>query len=259
MRVCGAFLPSMWREAASSPPWSRRRYPRRTWMVRKRHSLAPRGWSPRRCSQSSDPEVRKRACAPYGASVSLCVFAGLDDSGGYSVFADMSSISCGGGGSPIADGMDAAGPQAASLMRIPDVESYEAAYPVLFLYRRLAKDSGGAGLHRGGVGLEAAWTPWGADRLIGITNAAAWQIPVPGIEGGYPGGATEQRRIRGPPADACLQRSIPRRAIPSKPRQKTSSSAAAKSGTCVIPAAAGGATPWIVILISWSTTYASAA
>jgi N-methylhydantoinase B len=151
----------------------------------------------RAMSASSDPELQKRACAPYGASVSLCVFAGLDDSGAYSVFADMSSISCGGGGSPIVDGMDAAGPQAASLMRIPDVESYEAAYPVLFLYRRLAKDSGGAGLHRGGVGLEAAWTPWGADSLIGITNAAAWQIPVPGAQGGYPGGATEQRRIRG--------------------------------------------------------------
>lgn len=148
-------------------------------------------------ASSSDPELQKRACAPYGASVSLCVFAGLDDSGAYSVFADMSSISCGGGGSPIVDGMDAAGPQAASLMRIPDVESYEAAYPVLFLYRRLAKDSGGAGLHRGGVGLEAAWTPWGADSLTGITNAAAWQIPVPGAQGGYPGGATEQRRIRG--------------------------------------------------------------
>jgi N-methylhydantoinase B len=148
-------------------------------------------------SASSDTELQKRACAPYAASVSLCVFAGLDDSGAYSVFADMSSISCGGGGSPISDGMDAAGPQAASLMRIPDVESYEATYPVLFLYRRLAKDSGGAGLHRGGVGLEAAWTPWGADSLIGITNAAAWQIPVPGAQGGYPGGATEQRRIRG--------------------------------------------------------------
>lgn len=147
-------------------------------------------------SASSDPELQKRACAPYGASVSLCVFAGLDDGGAYSVFADMSSISCGGGGSPIVDGMDTAGPQAASLMRIPDVESYEAAYPVLFLYRRLAKDSGGAGLHRGGVGMEAAWTPWGADSLTGITNAAAWQIPVPGAEGGYPGGATEQRLIR---------------------------------------------------------------
>jgi N-methylhydantoinase B len=148
-------------------------------------------------SASSDPELQKRACAPYAASVSLCVFAGLDDGGAYSVFADMSSISCGGGGSPITDGMDAAGPQAASLMRIPDVESYEAAYPVLFAYRRLAKDSGGAGLHRGGVGLEAAWTPWGADSLTGITNAAGWQIPVPGAKGGYPGGATEQRRIRG--------------------------------------------------------------
>jgi N-methylhydantoinase B len=145
---------------------------------------------------SSDPELQQRACAPYAASVSLPVFAGSDDSGNYSVFADMSSISCGGGGSPVADGMDAAGPQAASLMRIPDVESYEAAYPVLYLYRRLARDSGGAGLHRGGTGLEAAWMPWGADHLIGVTNAAGWQVPVPGAQGGYPGGATEQRRVR---------------------------------------------------------------
>ncbi len=146
-------------------------------------------------SAASAPELRERACAPYGASVSICVFAGPDESGAYKVFADMSALGCGCGGSPVADGMDAGGPQAASLVRIPDVESYEEAYPVLYLYRRLAKDSGGAGEHRGGAGLEAAWMPWGAKELVGITNAAAWQIPVPGAQGGYPGGATEQRRI----------------------------------------------------------------
>ena len=148
-------------------------------------------------SRSSDPEVRARACAPYAASVSICVFAGLDYSGTYKVFADMSAVGCGAGGSPLTDGLDAAGPQAASMMRVPDIETYEEAYPVLYLYRRLAKDSGGAGQHRGGTGLEVAWTPWGTDLLVGITNAAGWQIPVPGAAGGYPGGATEQRRLRG--------------------------------------------------------------
>jgi len=145
---------------------------------------------------SSDPELQKRSCAPYAASVSICVFAGTDRQGVYKVFADMTSMACGAGGSPIADGLDAGGPQSGSKMCIPDVESYEQAYPVLYLYRRLAKDSGGAGKHRGGVGLEAAWTPWGAEELVGITNAAAWQIPVPGLAGGYPGGATELRRVR---------------------------------------------------------------
>lgn len=146
---------------------------------------------------SSDAELRKRACAPYGASVSVSVFAGLDQLGEYKVFADMTSIACGAGASPIADGLDAGGPQSGSKMCIPDVESYEQAYPVLFLFRRLARDSGGAGQYRGGVGLEAAWTPWGADRLVGITNAASWQIPVPGLAGGYPGGGTEQRLVPG--------------------------------------------------------------
>jgi len=145
---------------------------------------------------SSDPELQKRACAPFSASVSVCVFAGTDREGTYKVFADMTSMACGAGGSPIADGLDAGGPQSGSKMCIPDVESYEQAYPVLYLYRRLAKDSGGAGKHRGGVGLEAAWMPWGAEELVGITNAAAWQIPVPGLAGGYPGGATELRRVR---------------------------------------------------------------
>ncbi len=145
---------------------------------------------------SSDPELLKRACAPFAASVSVCVFAGVDKAGEYKVFADMTSMACGAGASPVADGLDGGGPQSGSKMCIPDIESYEQAYPVLYLYRRLARDSGGAGQHRGGVGLEAAWMPWGAERLVGITNAAGWQIPVPGLAGGYPGGATELRRLR---------------------------------------------------------------
>jgi N-methylhydantoinase B len=160
---------------------------------------------------SPDPELRKRACAPYAASVSVCVFAGADMSGEYKVFADMTSMACGAGASPIADGLDAGGPQSGSKMCIPDIESYEQAYPVLYLYRRLATDSGGAGEYRGGAGLEAAWTPWGAEQLVGITNAAAWQIPVPGLAGGYPGGATELRRVRterGIPSDAPLEASL---------------------------------------------------
>jgi N-methylhydantoinase B len=145
---------------------------------------------------SSDPELQARAGAPFSACVSIAVFAGVDRSGAYKVFADMTAIGSGAGASPTADGLDAGGPQSGSKMCIPDVESYEQAYPVLYLYRRMARDSGGAGRYRGGVGLEAAWTPWGAEQLVGITNAAAWQVPVPGLAGGYPGGATEQRRVR---------------------------------------------------------------
>jgi len=32
--------------------------------------------------------------------------------------------------------------------------------------------------------------------LVGITNAAAWQIPVPGLAGGYTGGTSELGRVR---------------------------------------------------------------
>ncbi|MBV9840952.1 MAG: hydantoinase B/oxoprolinase family protein [Sphingomonadaceae bacterium] len=145
--------------------------------------------------RSSDPELRTRACAPYSASASIAVFAGLDRGGTYHVFADMTALATGGGASPVRDGLDAGACQAGTSLRMPDVESYEQAYPVLFLWRALAPDSGGAGLRRGGVGLDAAWTLWGADEMTGITNAASWQIPVPGIAGGYPGGATKIEHV----------------------------------------------------------------
>jgi len=147
-------------------------------------------------AKSSDPEVRKRACSPSAASASICVFAGVDRQGAYSVFPDMNALACGVGASPTIDGLDAGCCQAGTSMRMPDVESYEESYPVLFLWRGLAVDSGGAGQHRGGAGLDVAWTLWNADSMVGITNAASWQISAPGREGGYPGGGTEYRRVR---------------------------------------------------------------
>jgi N-methylhydantoinase B len=146
-------------------------------------------------ADASDPEVRKRACAPYASSVSVAVFAGSDKKNAYHVFVDMSALAVGAGASPAKDGLDAGGCQPLTEMRMPDVESYEQAYPILFLWRSLSVDSGGAGQHRGGTGTDVAWTLWGADAMDGITNSASWQVPAPGSAGGYPGSATELQHI----------------------------------------------------------------
>ena len=146
-------------------------------------------------ANASDPEVCKRACASYASSVSVAVFAGFDKKNAYHVFVDMSALAVGAGASPAKDGLDAGGCQPLTEMRMPDVESYEQAYPILFLWRSLSVDSGGAGQHRGGTGTDVAWTLWGADAMDGITNSASWQVPAPGSAGGYPGSATELQHI----------------------------------------------------------------
>ena len=41
----------------------------------------------------------------------------------------------------------------------PNVETNEGFYPILYLYRRETKDSGGPGEFRGGMGATSCWIP----------------------------------------------------------------------------------------------------
>jgi N-methylhydantoinase B len=101
--------------------------------------------------------------------------------------------------SPLRDGVDTGGiawdPRAA----IPNVEDQELLFPILYLYRREAVDSGGAGRTRGGNGGEFAIVPLNVDRidLATITSAAATVIPAaPGLFGGLPGSTTRYLLVR---------------------------------------------------------------
>jgi N-methylhydantoinase B len=72
----------------------------------------------------------------------------------------------------------------------PDVETIEQAYPVLYRWKRLRPDAGGAGTFRGGASVDAAFTPYGTGRLEGTTLGMRRAIPLPGLFGGYPGACT---------------------------------------------------------------------
>jgi N-methylhydantoinase B len=72
----------------------------------------------------------------------------------------------------------------------PDVETVEQTYPVLYRYKRLRPDAGGAGRFRGGASVDAAFTVYGAGRLEGTTLGMRRAIPLPGLFGGYPGACT---------------------------------------------------------------------
>ncbi len=101
--------------------------------------------------------------------------------GGYAAFASK-------------DGYDGGGPNNCPVPCIADVERNEQAVPLFYFYRRLARDTGGAGTYRGGLSAEVAITLGGieaADALI-MTHGA--EVPnTAGLFGGYPGATVVQR------------------------------------------------------------------
>jgi N-methylhydantoinase B len=144
---------------------------------------------------SDNAEIASRAHAPFADSVGVGTFAGVNRAGVYQVVYDNTGLTGGSGGGPQMDGLDVGGSLPAAAIGIPDIESLEADYPIMFLWRRLAEDSGGAGQRRGGVGLDGAWTLTEADALTGSSVVASWQIPAVGARGGFPGGGTKSELV----------------------------------------------------------------
>ena len=86
------------------------------------------------------------------------------------------------------DGIDAGGLPGTPAMAIANVEVYEKEHPILYVYRRQAPDTGGQGLHRGGVGTEGMLIPHrnqGPIDVTGVTHGAS-QPEAQGLYGGYP-------------------------------------------------------------------------
>jgi len=87
------------------------------------------------------------------------------------------------------DGIDTGGYIGSMRISVANVESYEAEYPVLYLWRREQADSGGAGTHRGGNGISLAYLPHKVDGIeTKIVHGIGVEQPMSsGISGGYPG------------------------------------------------------------------------
>jgi len=98
----------------------------------------------------------------------------------------------GGGARYFADGYDNSGSINVPRASITNVESAESIYPLLYLYRRRAVDSGGAGAFRGGVSGENAITPYGTTELnIVASTLSTNNSSSAGLAGGYPGGGSQ--------------------------------------------------------------------
>jgi N-methylhydantoinase B len=111
----------------------------------------------------------------------------------------MDCMAGGWGARSFADGVDTAGLMAAITGQCPNVETNEGFYPILYLYRRETKDSGGPGEFRGGMGATSCWVPHGTDgeslQLVLATFGQAFPTAL-GIDGGYPANTSMFKMVR---------------------------------------------------------------
>jgi N-methylhydantoinase B len=148
-------------------------------------------------SLSEDAVLRSRvggiASDAYAAA---CLF-GHDQAGHPTVLIYMDTITgSGGGAQTVADGQDMYGSCTMAGGGLPDLEVHEATDPVLFLWRRIAQNSGGPGQRRGGQGLDQAYVLLGDSTFAGFTTVNCAQFPPPGCGGGGPPSSALQYPIR---------------------------------------------------------------
>ena len=133
-------------------------------------------------------EHQHMLCGPPDGGWLLSQFGGRNQFG--EPFANMFMDAQGWGGAafPWRDGGDTGGSMIVPTSQFMDVETTEARNPVFYLWRREAKDTGGAGRTRGGNGIEFALAVYDTDELITTCGTQGMTVPTTiGMFGGHPG------------------------------------------------------------------------
>ena len=97
------------------------------------------------------------------------------------------------GATPRNDGNDGLSNPIATAANVP-IEAAEAEFPIMVERYGLVPDSGGAGLHRGGLALEKAWRPLAPTSLL--IRSDRQRHPPYGLMGGRPGGLSSNTTVR---------------------------------------------------------------
>lgn len=121
---------------------------------------------------------------------------------GRPIMASIGPVSGGAGGGPKRDGSEACGANMSYLKNTP-VEINEAEVPVRIHSYSLVQDSGGAGLYRGGTGLEMVFQLFAPQSMVTARNRDRSRFSAWGLNGGKPG--KPSRFARNPDTPACLE------------------------------------------------------
>lgn len=148
-----------------------------------------------RLAACSDEFLREAQAAPCGRPRTLAFF-GLNQHGERYRGRTYDVIASGGGAYADHDGVSTQGHHGMERTLISNAEVLELDYPILYLRRGWATDSGGAGNHRGGLSLLGVYAPHKAEATFQYINQE-WKTPDSlGLFGGYPGTETGHDLIR---------------------------------------------------------------
>ncbi|SFJ44398.1 N-methylhydantoinase B [Amycolatopsis sacchari] len=138
------------------------------------------------------------AFGPSDGSWQLNQFGGIDQHGEPFASMYMDSLLWGGPAFSFRDGVDAGGAMVILSGGATDVEQQEMRHPLLYLWRRMVPDSGGAGTFRGGNGIQFALTPIDTQEVTGVLGTHGVALPNrTGLFGGLPGSCARFERVTG--------------------------------------------------------------
>ena len=153
---------------------------------------APVAWRTQTCQRIADvvlgalaQVVPERVPAAGNGANCAMVFSGTDPSTG-KLYVYLETLAGGAGATETGDGLDAVQVHVTNTSNLP-VEALESEYPLLVAEYALVEGSGGAGRHRGGLGLRRTIEVLGHEaRFLGTTERA--RLAPWGLCGGQPGG-----------------------------------------------------------------------
>jgi N-methylhydantoinase B len=153
---------------------------------------APVAWRTQTCQRIADvvlgalaQVVPERVPAAGNGANCAMVFSGTDPNTG-KLYVYLETLAGGAGATETGDGLDAVQVHVTNTSNLP-VEALESEYPLLVAEYALVEGSGGAGRHRGGLGLRRTIEVLGHEaRFLGTTERA--RLAPWGLCGGQPGG-----------------------------------------------------------------------
>ncbi|MCL4188668.1 MAG: hydantoinase B/oxoprolinase family protein [Rhodobacteraceae bacterium] len=139
---------------------------------------------------AASDKYREEATAVWHANHFAIFKFGRNQRGGYSIGILTETFAGAGGARSFADGVEIGGEVPNPISRMANVEQVEGTFPIRYLFRRRARDSGGPGMFRGGTGGEMAIVPHkapdgGIDYVI--SGKGARHPMSEGLAGGWPG------------------------------------------------------------------------
>jgi N-methylhydantoinase B len=132
---------------------------------------------------ASPPPWRSRAMGMWADNWTLHLCYGLNREGAFEIYINMDGGGCGGAALPMRDGIPVAGCPQQCGMDLPDVEFNEMNFPLLFHFKKLRTNSGGAGRYRGGLGMEYAWSIYGVPEMNLVLFNQRYKVPQYGMFG----------------------------------------------------------------------------